>query len=109
MFVVSHHPDFIHSGADRKKEAGGDRPQMEEISEKEDPPPSSPQTPQTPQTPQKPAQSADGSKGHAPPKRFRSVPSSPLEFSLCVATNPAPEDPESAHTRVPPPPSSGGV
>lgn len=74
MFV-SHHPGFIHSGADRKKESSSERPQMEEISEKEDvaSSPQTPQAPQTPQTPQRPTQSADSSKGHAPPKRFLSV------------------------------------
>lgn len=93
MSVVFHHPDFIHSGADRKKEGDSERSQMEEINEKEDAAPSSPQTPQTPQTPQRPV---DSSKGHAPPKRFHSVLSTPPTFLLCVGTNPAPEGPESS-------------
>lgn len=76
--VVSDGPGFVHSGADRKKETSGQRAPMEEIQEREEPvlpkdstpPPSSPQTPQTPDPPQRASQSADGSRGHAPPKRF---------------------------------------
>lgn len=91
MFVVSHHPNFIHSGADRKKETSSERSHMEEISEKEDVAPSSPQTPQTPQTPQspqRPAQSADSSKGHAPPKRFLSVQHRPGSRCVWLLTPP---------------------
>ncbi|KAM4590894.1 echinoderm microtubule-associated protein-like 4 isoform 2-T2 [Odontesthes bonariensis] len=60
------------SGADRKKDAGGQRSQMEEIQEHEEAPPCPP-SPQTPQTPQRPTPPSDSSRGHAPPKRGPSM------------------------------------
>nr|XP_040034164.1 echinoderm microtubule-associated protein-like 4 isoform X1 [Gasterosteus aculeatus aculeatus]XP_040034433.1 echinoderm microtubule-associated protein-like 4 isoform X1 [Gasterosteus aculeatus aculeatus] len=68
------------SGAERKKEFGSQRSQMEEIQEREElphpkdlsPSPSSPHLPQNLQQ-QRPPQSADSSKANVPPKRGPSV------------------------------------
>ncbi|XP_030011251.1 echinoderm microtubule-associated protein-like 4 isoform X2 [Sphaeramia orbicularis] len=66
------------SGADRKKELGSQRSQMEEIQEREEPPhpkePAPSPSPSSPQTPhlQRSTQS-DSSKSHTPPKRGPSV------------------------------------
>uniref|UniRef100_A0A673BDI9 EMAP like 4 n=1 Tax=Sphaeramia orbicularis TaxID=375764 RepID=A0A673BDI9_9TELE len=67
---------LIHSGADRKKELGSQRSQMEEIQEREEPPhpkePAPSPSPSSPQTPhlQRSTQS-DSSKSHTPPKSVK--------------------------------------